>query len=78
MELRAWFESEIVPCVRADGGWLEITGENGENAEVTARGECFHCAALERCLKWAEKRAREELGREIRFSVTREPFLWRK
>ena len=74
MELRAWFEKEIVPRVRADGGWLELK----DGAEVTARGECAHCAALERCVKWAETRAERELGIHVRFAVTRELFLWRK
>ncbi len=78
MELKAWFEEEIAPLVKADGGWLEIRGEDGDTAELTAKGECAHCAALERCLRWAEERAERELGREIRFTVTREPFLWRK
>ena len=78
MELKAFFESEIAPCVRADGGWLEVTGEEGETAALTAKGECAHCAALEACLRWAEKRVKEELKRHIRFSAVRSPFLWRK
>ena len=78
MELKAWFEAEIAPCVKADGGWLEVSSESGNTAELTVRGECAHCAALERCVRWAEARAKRELGREIRFTVTRVPFLWRK
>ncbi len=78
MDLKTWFENEIAPRVRADGGWLDIkeTGEGG--AEITARGECAHCAALDGCLRWVREKAVRDLGREIVFSVTREPFLWRK
>ena len=78
MDLKTFFEKEIAPCVRADGGWLELRQENGDRAELAARGECFHCAALDRCLRWAEARAKETLNREIRFTAVREPFLWRK
>ena len=78
MDLRAWFVNEIAPCVRADGGWLEIKDDAGEIVRLTARGECAHCAALGRCLKWAEGRAERELGRAVRFEAVREPFLWRK
>ena len=78
MELKTWFEREIVPCVRADGGWLELSDGAGDAREVTARGECAHCAALEACLRWAEKRVQEELKRDIRFTAVRSPFLWRK
>ena len=31
MELKEFFDREIVPCVRADGGWLELTGEEGDS-----------------------------------------------
>ena len=78
MKLRSWFESEIAPCVRADGGWLELEDDGGDAPRVTARGECAHCASLERCLKWIEARAERELGCAVRFTVVREPFLWRK
>ena len=78
MDIRTWFEHEIVPCVRADGGWLELKAVVDGVAEVTAKGECSHCAALERCLKWIQGRAENELGLMIRLSATREPFLWRK
>ena len=78
MELKTWFEREIVPCVRADGGWLELSDGEGDAREVTARGECAHCAALGRCLKWAAERAERELGVRVRFTEKREPFLWRK
>ena len=40
--------------------------------------ECAHCAALDRCLRWVQERAERDLGLEISFSVSREPFLWRK
>ena len=78
MDVKTWFEAEITPCVRADGGWLELTDVQSGTAAVTAKGECAHCAALERCLGWAQMKARQELGLDIRFSVKREPFLWRK
>ena len=78
MELKTFFDAEIVPCVRADGGWMELTREEGDSAELTVRGECVHCIALDRCLHWAETRVREELKREVRFTAVREPFLWRK
>ena len=78
MERKAWFEKEIVPRVRADGGWLEITDADADTAAVTAKGECAHCAALERCLKWIEACAERDLSLQVRFTVTRDPFLWRK
>ena len=78
MDVKIWFEQEIVPCVRADGGWLELTEVRDGAAEVTARGECAHCAALDRCLHWAQARAKRELDLEMHFSVRREPFLWIK
>ena len=78
MDVKTWFNKEIAPCVRADGGWLEMTDEDGETAKITAKGECAHCAALDRCLRWAQTKAQRELGLELRFSVSREPFLWRK
>ena len=78
MELKAFFDTEIAPCVRADGGWLELEREEGDRAVLKARGECTRCAALERCLRWAESRVRQELGREVRFTAVPDPFLWRK
>lgn len=78
MELKAFFDTEIVPCVRADGGWLELEREEGDRAVLKAKGECTRCAALERCLRWAESRVRQELGREVRFTAVPDPFLWRK
>lgn len=78
MDLKAWFDKEIVPCVRADGGWLEVTDEDGDEIRLTARGECAHCAALDRCLGWVQMKAERELGLEKRFTAKREPFLWRK
>ena len=78
VDLKAFFDSAIAPCVRADGGWMELRRDNGDTADITVRGECVHCIALERCLNWAETKAEQELGREIRFSAYREPFLWRK
>lgn len=78
MELKAFFDAEIVPCVRADGGWLELESEEEGRAVVKARGECTRCAALERCLRWAESRVRQELQREVRFTAVPDPFLWRK
>ena len=88
MELKDWFEQEILPCVRADGGWLELREgreqeerqipNEAETVRLTVRGECVHCAALERCLRWAEDRAMKELGRTVRFTAVREPFIWRR
>ena len=78
MDVKTWFDKEIAPCVRADGGWLELTGLGEGAASVTARGECAHCKALDRCLRWVQERAERDLGLEISFSVSREPFLWRK
>ncbi len=78
MELQAFFDTAIAPCVRADGGWLEILRQDGDRVQLTAKGECARCAVLERCLAWAESRAQEELGRSIRFTAVRDPFLWRK
>ena len=78
MDVKAWFDSEIVPCVRADGGWLELPDAGEGAAEIVAKGECAHCAALDRCLDWVRTRAEQELGVEFRFPVRREPFLWRK
>ena len=78
MELKAFFDTEIAPCVRADGGWLELEREEGDRAVLKAKGECTRCAALERCLRWAESRVRQELGREVRFTAVPDPFLWRK
>ena len=78
MDLRTFFDAAIAPCVRADGGWLELTREEGGRAEVTARGECARCAALEACLRWAEKRVKEELKRDVRLTAVPAPFLWRK
>ena len=78
MELKAFFDTEIAPCVRADGGWLELEREEGDRAVLKAKGECTRCAALERCLRWAESRVRQELGREVRFAAVPDPFLWRK
>lgn len=78
MDVKTWFEKEIAPCVRADGGWLEWADVQGDKAELTAKGECARCAALERCLRWAQMKAKRELGLDIRFSAKREPFLWRK
>lgn len=78
MELKEFFDSNIVPCIRADGGWLELAYEEGNKAVLKARGECTRCAALERCLRWAESRVLKELQREIHFTAVPEPFLWRK
>ncbi len=78
MELKAFFDTEIAPCVRADGGWLELEREEGDRAVLKAKGECTRCAALERCLRWAESRVRQELGREVGFTAVPDPFLWRK
>ena len=78
MELKAFFDTEIAPCVRADGGWLELEREEGDRVVLKAKGECTRCAALERCLRWAESRVRQELGREVRFAAVPDPFLWRK
>ena len=78
MELKEYFDSEIVPCIRADGGWLELVSTDGDRAVVKARGECTRCIALDRCLRWAESRILEELKREIHFTAVPEPYLWRK
>ncbi len=78
MELKQFFDSEIVPCVRADGGWLELESEQGGTAVVRARGECTRCISLERCLRWAESRVRQELRQEVRFTAVPDPFLWRR
>ena len=78
MDLKTFFDTEIVPCVRADGGWLELTREEGDQAVLTVRGECVRCASLDRCLRWAESRVRSELNREIRLTAVLEPYLWRK
>ena len=78
MELKEFFDREIVPCVRADGGWLELTGEEEDNAVVLAGGECCRCISQERCLRWVENRVREELKREIHFKAVPNPYLWRK
>ena len=78
MGLKTWFDNEIVPCVRADGGWLEWPDAGDGVAEIIAKGECAHCAALDKCLRWAQMKAKRELGLDIHFSVKRDPFLWRK
>ena len=78
MELEAFLDSKIIPCIRADGGWLELEREEGNQAVPKARGECTRCAALDRCLRWIESRTREELHRDIRFTAVPDPFLWRK
>ena len=78
VELKEFFDSEIVPCVRADGGWLELEREEGDRAVLKARGECTRCISLDRCLRWAESRVRQELQREIHFTAVPDPFLWRK
>ena len=78
MELKEFFDAEIVPCVRADGGWLELVREDGNTALLKARGECTRCVALERCLRWAESRVRQQLDRDMRFIAVPDPYLWRK
>ena len=78
MELKEFFDREIVPCVRADGGWLELVSEEGGTAVVKAAGECTRCISRDRCLRWAESRVREELKREVHFKAVPNPYLWRK
>ena len=78
MDLKEFFDAEIVPCVLADGGWLEFMQEDGDEVLLKARGECTRCIALDRCLRWAESRVRQELRREIHFTAVPDPFLWRK
>ncbi len=78
MELKEYSDSEIVPCIRADGGWLELVSTDGNRAVVKARGECTRCISLDRCLRWAESRVRQELQREIHFTAVPDSFLWRK
>ena len=34
VELKAFFEQEIAPCVRADGGWLEPAEEENPAPEI--------------------------------------------
>ena len=78
MDVKTWFEKEIDVCIRADGGWLELTEIAEDTVKMTAKGECAHCAALDRCIQWVQTKAKQELGLELCFSVSREPFLWRK
>ena len=87
MELKEWFEKEISPLIQADGGWLEMRHAKNEQEAPShelpdvswiARGECAHCAALERCLHWIGMRAARELGQELRWTVERVPFIWRR
>ena len=78
MELKEYFDTKIVPCVRADGGWLELESEEGGAAVVKAGGECTRCISLDRCLRWVESRVRQDLGREVCFTAVPDPFLWRR
>ena len=78
MELKEFFDTEIAPCVRADGGWLELEREEGGTAVLKAKGECTRCISQDRCLRWAESRVKQELGREICFTAVPDPFLWRR
>jgi Fe-S cluster biogenesis protein NfuA len=85
MNLQEFFDSEIAPCVRADGGWLELAESRFASSAapspeilLTARGECARCPVLDRCLRWAESRVREGLNLEVTFRAVPDPFLWRK
>ena len=78
MELKEFFDTEIVPCVRADGGWLELVSEEGGTAVVKAAGECTRCISRDRCLRWVESRVRQERGREVGFTAVPEAFLGRR
>ena len=78
MELKEYIETKIQPLVRADGGWLEYTSENGDELTLTAKGECARCICIDRCVKWVAGRIEADLGRTVHIRFGREPFLWRK
>ena len=78
MELKESFDREIMPCIRADGGWLELHREAEDRVCLVAQGECARCAALERCLNWIRERALQDLGQEFSWTVERIPFVWRR
>ncbi|MDO5435478.1 MAG: NifU family protein [Clostridia bacterium] len=78
MELKEYLDRKIIPLVRADGGWLELKEDNGESIVLTAKGECSVCRATDRCAAWVRNRVMTDLGRDVKITVERDPFLWRK
>ena len=75
MELKEFFDTEIAPCVRADGGWLELERKEGGTAVLKAKGECTRCISLDRCLRWAESRV-NPLHRRSRSVPVEEVSRW--
>ena len=73
-KVRAFFEAEIRPKVRVDGGDVTVSGVSGREVHVTAHADCSVCPATDCGLSWwIEKACRRQFGAGVTVKIEREP-----
>lgn len=75
--LEGYINKSIAPKIQCDGGWVELTESDGNNACMRLQGECSKCAIAQRCMNWITSEVKRELDMDITISIERKkPFFW--
>lgn len=56
---------------RADGGWVEFVGLDGDELTLIFRGECSKCLILNRCTAWIEEQIKKDLKKSVKVNAIR-------
>lgn len=75
--MKDYIEKTLAPKLQGDGGWVEVTAEDGDKLTLTFRGECSKCQILSRCVDWMKAEIRRDLGRDVTIeAVRKKPYFW--
>lgn len=70
-DLLAYLSDKIIPRVEGDGGYMEVTGLDGQTLTVVFRGECAKCGRLDRLVEWIGNMIKTDLGVSVDIDYTR-------
>ena len=66
----------IAPKLQGDGGFIDLTGTDGNVLHVRLQGECSKCAIVPRCMSWIEEEIKRDLGIDVTvFAERKKPFF---
>ena len=60
--LKKYVDEVIAPKLQGDGGFIDLTGTDGNVLHVRLQGECSKCAIVPRCMSWIEEEIKRDLG----------------
>lgn len=80
MALKAYIDSEIKPCVQADGGEIELKSVEDNTIYIAALNECSICPLTRNCYQdWLQQKINAKFKSDYKIYIEiKKPYFWDK